>query len=901
MPGHHTQDDRIDALLAAALARPGGESPAGWLRRACGGNDRLWAAASAVLANLGPDGTPLVPIFTPDPPPAVAAAAAATAAEPVGDRPGDRVGPYTLVREVGRGGHGVVFEATQPVPARTVAVKVLLPGVDTAEVLRRFARERQLLADLDHPHVARVFGGGATADRRPYFAMEFVRDARPITAHCDAERLGVRGRVALLAQVCRAIDHARGRHVIHRDLKPSNLLVTRADDGTPHPKVIDFGIAKAVGPAAAGDGPPPTPLTPPERPTLGTWEYMSPEQADPAGPPVDTRADVYGLGAVLYELLAGTPPLDPAELRSGSDADRRRMIRDVVPPRPSRRVARAADPAAVAAARGTDPAHLAPQLAPELDWVALRALEKEPARRYATPGELADDLDRYLAGEAVRAVPPSRSYRLRKWAGRNRPAVAVMATLAVAMTVTTTAAVVAVRQRHRADAARAVAVTERDEADRQRREAVRKDQAATLLANFFLRDVLAGFAPARLPDRTLRQAVVTAVLEPSLSVIDARFAGQPRARAAVQHGMAVVLLGLDRPDLALPLARHAADARGAEYGPTDIDTLRSAAVVVDALHALDRDGEAEPRCRELIALVDRPEQAELRQDGDPLLLKAYGILAEVLMKRGRYAEATSAAWAAWDRQRRATGDDSLGTLDAQSVYAQALLDAGRAADAEPVVRALVGREDAARGADHPLTAEAVVQLGNVLYTLGRDAEADRYVRPARDRLRQVFGDANPAVLGATSLLADITSGEGRPADAGRLAGDALAAARHAWGDDHHLTLGLQVQLAGIEHDLGRDAEAERLARDAHDRAAQAWGPDDPLAIEADVVRAAALAALGRRADAASVARDAHARAARTLGDAHPLTVAALHADADPVRQVRRPDPASTSATTRPAG
>ena len=923
-PDRQAEDDRIAALIAAAVGRPGGEPPADWLRRACGADDRLWAVASAVLANFGPDGKPKVAIFSPAPPTAVAAAAGGgTAGDAAGDaRVGDRVGPYTLARELGRGGHGVVFQADQAVPARAVAVKVLLPGVDTDEVLRRFDRERQVMAALDHPHIAKVFGAGSVHGR-PYFAMELVPAARPITDHCDAARLGVRGRVALLSLVCRAIDHAYGRGVVHRDLKPSNVLVARADDGSAVPKVIDFGIAKATDPAARG-GPPLTPL---ERPTLGTWEYMSPEQADPDGAEVDTRADVYSLGAVLYELLTGTPPLDPRELRSEPDEGRRRRVRHDVPPAPSKRLARVADPAQVAADRGTDPKQLARQLARELDWVVLRALEKERGRRYATPGGLADDLDRYLAGEAVVAVPPRWSYVARKWARRNRAVVAVMATLVVATVATAAAATVAVRQRHRADVERraadeqrAVAVAERTYADGQLRAAIRKDQAAVAIFNFMAVDVLAGVMPGRLPDPAARQAVVKAMLEPSLSVIDARFAGQPRARAAVQHAMAAVLFALARPDLALPLARRAADTRQVEYGPADVDTLRSAVLLAACLESLDRAAEAQSWCLDLLPLIGRPEHVDATTRELPYLFGVYLTHANTLLDQGRYGEAVTAARTAWDHERQAAGDNAPGTVEAQGLYADALVAAGHPDAAEPVARAALAPSaaPAAVRVDQITTDIAAIRLARALHALGRDAEAERYLRPARDRLRQVLGDTYPSVLTATDLLAVISRAQGRPADAERLARDGLAASRGAWGDDHHLTLRLQIDLAGIERDAGHDADAERLARDAHDRAARVWGDDHPLAIEADVARAAALTGSGRAAEAEPIAKDADIRAARTLGDAHPLTVAALRGHAAVLRSLGRggdadaflhdhrstssptTEPAATAAAARPA-
>jgi eukaryotic-like serine/threonine-protein kinase len=346
-------------------------------------------------------------------------------ASPIRHRDGERIAGYRLLRLLGEGGMGVVYLAEQTEPVRReVALKVLKPGMDSTQIVARFEAERQALAVLEHPGIARVFDGGETETGRPFFVMERV-DGVPITDYCDAERLGVRARVRLLAQVCRAVQHAHQKGVIHRDLKPSNVLVT-VPDAEPLCKVIDFGIAKAVE-ATADDA---TRLTQLGL-SPGTPAYMSPEQVA-GGRDIDTRSDIYSLGVLLYELLVGALPFEPQAYR-GWALYAHHLVRE--PPVPSVRFAglEATDQAQTAAGRLTDPAGLRRQLRGDLDWVVMRALEKDRERRYETANGLAMDLERYLADEPVAAGPPSRSYRARKFVRRHRTAVAFAAVLAVVL------------------------------------------------------------------------------------------------------------------------------------------------------------------------------------------------------------------------------------------------------------------------------------------------------------------------------------------------------------------------------------------------------------------------------------------------------------------------------------
>jgi WD40 repeat protein/serine/threonine protein kinase len=374
-----------------------------------------------------------------------------------------QIGSYRLLQRIGEGGFGEVWMAEQREPIkRRVALKIIKPGMDSRQVIARFEAERQALAMMDHPNIARVLDAGVTDAGRPYFVMELVRGV-PITEYADTENLDPQARLELFTQVCHAVQHAHQKGIIHRDIKPSNVLVT-VTDGKPVPKVIDFGIAKAT----AGELTDKTLFTE-FRQFIGTPQYMSPEQAAMSGVDIDTRSDVYSLGVLLYELLTAATPFDATRLRSAALEEMRRIIREEDPPRPSTRVSTLGDAlSAVARHRRVEPARLGAIIRGDLDWITMKCLEKDRGRRYGTASDLAADVQRHLTGEAVIAAPPSRTYRLRKFVRKHRgPVIAaglVTGALVLGVIGTTTGLVWAEHERRQADLARQAETREKEKA-----------------------------------------------------------------------------------------------------------------------------------------------------------------------------------------------------------------------------------------------------------------------------------------------------------------------------------------------------------------------------------------------------------------------------------------------------
>jgi serine/threonine protein kinase len=540
-------DDSVEVIFSAALEKGTDAERATFLKEACDGDGELWGRVDALLDAHTSAGSFLErPVL----------GGATIELAPPGEGPGTMIGPYKLIQLIGEGGFGSVHLAVQTWPVRRkVALKILKLGMDTRQVIARFEAERQALAMMDHPNIARVLDGGATLTGRPYFVMELVR-GMPITKYCDSNNLSTTARLELFTLVCYAVQHAHQKGVIHRDIKPSNVMIA-LQDGRPVPKVIDFGIAKAVDRELTDQT-----LVTDFRQFIGTPEYMSPEQAQRDGLDVDTRADIYSLGVLLYELLTGRTPFDfkPGTEATASVMDCQRVIRDKEPYRPSARVSTLGHEVTdIARSRRTDARELNRRLRGDLDRIVMKALDKDRTRRYETANALALDIKRHLNHEPVRAAPPSACYRLCKFVQRHRAVVtgsgAAAAALIIGLALATVGFVNASAQR----------------------DLLQQEVARTQAVSAFLQGVLAPVDPAAAEGR---EAALRAMLDAAGERIDAgAFADQPEIEAAVRDAIGRSYQGLGHHEAAEAHLREALKIRRELLGEDHPTTQES----IDAL------------------------------------------------------------------------------------------------------------------------------------------------------------------------------------------------------------------------------------------------------------------------------------------------------------------------------
>src|SRR5688572_20813908 len=571
-----TADKLIELFNEAKAKRAGAEREA-FLSEACGSDSHLKEQVLSLLRAEADEGdsdflkrTPLI---------------RSTAL--ITEKPGDKIGRYKLLQQLGEGGYGVVYMAEQEEPVRRrVALKVIKLGMDTKSVIARFEAERQALALMDHPNIAKVLDAGATDAGRPFFVMELVRGVK-ITDYCDQNNLTTEQRLELFTQVCHAIQHAHQKGIIHRDIKPSNILVT-LHDGVPVPKVIDFGIAKATSDQRLTDK---TVFTAFEQ-FIGTPAYMSPEQAEMSGLDIDTRSDIYSLGVLLYELLTGRTPLDPEELLRSGMNEMRRKIREDEPPRPSTRLStmQAADLTTIAKNRQADAPRLIHLVHGDLDWIVMKCLEKDRTRRYETANDLATDLRRHLQSEPVTARPPTQLYRFRKLVRRNKLAVSAAAAVSVALILGLCVATWAL-MRERAARARA------EEAERLARVEVIKSEKVTR----FLRDMFHGVGPAIRRYDQGRSDEDTARLQRVLAEACRRvpeLEGHPTVQADILTIVGSAFSELGDYTNAVTMHGRALTLRKAIYGNQHRDVAKSLQFLVAALKAQGLDDEAKELMRD---------------------------------------------------------------------------------------------------------------------------------------------------------------------------------------------------------------------------------------------------------------------------------------------------------------
>ncbi|MFY9935965.1 MAG: serine/threonine-protein kinase [Silvibacterium sp.] len=693
------------------------------------------------------------------------------------------IGPYHLLQLIGTGGMGEVWLAEQKQPVRRrVAIKLIKEGMDTREVVARFESERQALALMDHPAIAKVFDAGSTPEGRPYFVMEYVA-GMPITAYCDKHKLTVRQRLELFILVCDGVQHAHQKAIIHRDLKPSNILVSEVD-GKPMPRIIDFGVAKATSQRLT-DGTMHTRVGV----IVGTLAYMSPEQADSAGEDIDTRTDVYSLGVVLYELLVGALPLDFQKLAYDEVL---RRLRKQDAPRPSTKLLMLdGDSAITAQNRGSDPSSLVRQLRGDPDLIALKALEKDRNRRYASASGLAADIARYLNNEPVTAHAPTTAYRARKYIRRHRLGVAVAGAGALLLV--------------------GFAIAQAVELRRITRERDRADRITQLMIGMFK---VSNPSEARGNSVTARE-----ILDQSSKQIGTDLSEDPELRARMMYTMALTYDGLGLFSHAQSLLEGAVEIQRRVLGPQAPDTLRSMSYLAAVLAEEDRYVEAEKLERETLE-----NQRRVLGPDHPDTLRSMSFLAQALMNESRYAEAEKLFRETLDIQRRVLGPGHPDMLRSMPMLAFTLIQEGRYADAEKLLREVLDIDRRILGPEHPDTLHAMVALAVALTQEGRYSEAEKLYRETTDIERRVFGPEHPDTLAAMSNLANALMEEGRFTEAEKLQRQTLDIQRRVIGPEHPNTLATLENLAVILSHEARYHEAERLFREAIQTAGKANQP-----------------------------------------------------------------------------
>jgi len=796
---------RLIDVVGEAVRLPAGEREP-YLVSACHDDEELLSEARALVNEAEVTGSVTSRLEE-----RLGRAAVGTVEQP-DDHP-DTIGPYDIVRPLGQGGMGVVYLARQEKPLRReVAIKVIRRGFGGSDAVARFESERQALALMQHPNIARIYDAGATDEGQPYFVMELV-EGPPITDYCDEHRLALNERLALFGAVCDAVQHAHQKGIIHRDLKPSNVLIVSAD-GRPAPKVIDFGIAKATALDLEGDE-----VHTRAGVLIGSLDYMSPEQARFDATKVDTRADVYSLGVILYELVTGRHPFQDTTLRRAGLVEAQRIVLERDPPRPSASVGSSDRRSARARDRATDERTLRRSMREDLDWIVMKALEKDPERRYQSPLELAKDIERYERNEPVSAGPPSLTYKGRKFVRRHRAGVTASALVALALmsgTVVATAGFL------------------RATAENQRAQATSR----------FLTDMLASVRP----DVSGRDVTVREVLDDARRRLEQ---GEVTSDAELEATLALVIghsyESLGEYDAAVPLLQRSVDLRRRAHGEEDRR-------VYDALYRLGtvywKQGSLEPALALRLDLVTLTERMFGRID--PEHAEALSNVANTYADMGDFERAETYLREAVAIGGEITGErgeldfarylNNLGTV---------LHDQDRFGEAIPMFRESLEIRARLLGETSDVYAITLGNLGDALLRSGDIEGAESALLRATQLAEDIYGPDHPRTANTYSGLASVLTRQGRHAEAEARSRAALAIHLAASGERFWRVGTERRKLAEILIATGRTAEAEELLHAAWDGLANAQGAGSVRAREVARAMSELQAALGRADSAAT--------------------------------------------------
>ncbi len=872
--------NREESLFAAALALPCAERAA-FLERECGGDVELRRRVARLLVSFEATANPLVTQLD-------AAGAGVSPLMPGDDdRVGQKLGRYKLLEKLGEGGCGVVYVAEQTEPVRRrVALKVIKLGMDTKAVVARFEAERQALALMDHPNIAKVLDAGTTEAGRPFFVMELVRGIR-ITDYCDQAQLGTKERLDLFIKVCHAIQHAHQKGIIHRDIKPSYILVT-LHDGVPVPKVIDFGIAKATE-GRLTDNTVYTQLNQ----FIGTPAYMSPEQAEMSGLDIDTRSDIYALGVLLYELLTGKTPFDAKELMAAGLDAMRKTIRERDPARPSTKLATLVgeDLTTTAKRRSTETAKLVSQLKGDLDWIVMKCLEKDRTRRYETATGLASDITRHLTSEPVAARPPTAVYKLQKAFRRNR---LIYASGLIVFLALFLGVVLSGWQAVRAD--REARNAERAEHLAQQRLAESESISKFMIEVFQSPD----------PSRDGRLITVAETLGAAAKKLETDLVNQPERKAHLQAVLGKTYYGLGLYKEASELLERARSHFVSARGPDDLATLdvyydlalanrfagrRSEALALlkvvvekrtkilglehpDTLLARERLGfslfqmgspsEGVAILQETLSMSRRV----LKSDHSVTLLTMDDLMVAYNEDSDRRREGIRIGEEALAIRKRGLGPEHLDTLTSMLNLSDSYQYVGRIREALALRESVYASRRRILGGEHPDTLKVLNRVGESYVAVGRVDEAATLEEDLLTVERRVDGPEHPRTIGVMFTLTSCLSEVGRISDALEVSLKALTAAEHYFGSENLVTLGAVLSVSFNYMDLGEPEKGLQFAQ----RALEALLRNPSISSLRDrqavfeIATAQGRSALGEKKEAAKLAVKALDDLRRILGE-----------------------------------